>query len=53
MRYYEYIAEYWDEIDSKEASAHGVVYGEDYAEAMKNIEKYYGDTIITIKSSST
>ena len=41
---------YWDEINEKEANDHGIVYGDTYAEASKNIVDYYGEeNVIELK----
>ena len=45
----EYIANVYDEVEIKNDIVHGVTFAENYAEAMKNIETYYGDNIIDVK----
>lgn len=41
---------YWDEVDNKNENDHGIVYGDTYAEASKNIVDYYGEeNIIELK----
>jgi len=45
----EYEAHVWNEIFKKEEIVHGITFGEDFADAMYNIEHYYGDDIISIK----
>lgn len=41
---------YWDEVDNKNENDHGIVYGDTYAEASKNIIDYYGEeNIIELK----
>lgn len=45
-----YEVTYWNEINDKEESDHGIVYGDTYAEASKNIVDYYGeDNVIELK----
>lgn len=40
---YAYEITYWDEVDHKQLNDHGIVYGEDYAHASKNVANYYGE----------
>ena len=45
-----YEVSYWDEINDKEENDHGIVYGNTYAEANKNVVYYYGeDNVIELK----
>lgn len=44
--FFEYKAIFWDE--TTEETELGVTYASSYAEAMKNIEDYYGETIVKI-----
>ena len=43
--YFEYTVEYFDEIDSEACVERGVVYADSYAEAVRLVESFYGDTI--------
>ena len=45
-----YKVNYWDELKDNYPKVCGVTFAENYAEAMKNIESYYGDTITEIES---
>ncbi len=45
----EYKVAIWDDDVEKVEKRHGVTFAENYAEAMANIEQYYGDTIIDVK----
>lgn len=45
----EYEAMVWNEDEDKSEILHGITFGESYTNAMSNIEKYYGDEIISIK----
>lgn len=40
---YAYEITYWDEVENKELNDHGIAYGEDYANASKNVADYYGE----------
>lgn len=40
---------FFDEIDNKKVNATGVVYSDTYANAVAELEKYYGTTIDHIK----
>lgn len=39
---------YWNEIDGKERAAKGITCGENYSEAMKNLEHEFGECITRI-----
>ena len=43
---YEYSARVWNEIEKEEEECHGVTFGTSYADAVKKLENYYGDTLI-------
>ena len=48
----EYEARVWNECKGQhgeEEVIHGITFGEGYVEAMENIEKWYGDELISIK----
>lgn len=48
----EYEVTIYDEYSKKENKKeviHGIAFGESYAEAMENIEKYYGEEIVDVK----
>lgn len=45
----EYEIKIYDEIDEKKEIIHGITFAENFTEAMSNIEKEYGETIIDIK----
>ena len=45
----EYEVHSWNEVADKEDIVHGITFGENYSDAMYNIEKYYGDTLISVK----
>ena len=45
-----YKVNYWDELKDNYPKVCGVTFAENYTEAMKNIESYYGDTITEIES---
>lgn len=44
----EYEINMWDEFVGKSKTVYGVTLAKSYTEAMNNIEKYYGDSIIEI-----
>lgn len=44
----EYKINMWDEFVGKSKTVYGVTLAKSYTEAMDNIEKYYGDSIIEI-----
>ena len=44
--FFEYKVIFWN--DTKEDVELGVTYGETYTEVMKNIEDYYGETLIKV-----
>lgn len=46
--FFEFALTYWSEIDGKERAAKGITCGENYAEAMKNLEHEFGDCITRI-----
>lgn len=49
---FEYEVQVYDEFSEKVNKyevIHGITFANTYAEAMENIESYYGDTIIDIK----
>ena len=49
---FEYEVQVYDEFSekvNKYETIHGITFADTYTEAMKNIESYYGDTIIDIK----
>ena len=50
MSPFEYVINYWCDIDEKEKKAHGVTFANSYSDAMTNIEDYYGDCIIDVLS---
>ena len=45
---FEFVVRYWNDVDSKEDVGFGVVSGTSYTEAVKNLEEYYGETLISI-----
>ena len=46
----EYKIKIWDEIDEKERIVYGITIAENYADGIKKIESYYGDTIIEMRT---
>lgn len=48
---FQYKVKYYDEINSKEQEARGIVYGKDFVKAVTEIQQYYGeDTLCEIYS---
>ena len=45
----EYEAIIWNDDSRKYDKIHGITFGENYTQAMQNIEKYYGTDIVSIK----
>lgn len=43
-----YSALIWNSINNKSERVTGITFGENYADAMKNIEAYYGDDIVRV-----
>lgn len=41
----EYEVRYWNDVDEKMCTVHGVTMTESFTEAMQNIEDYYGDEL--------
>ena len=48
--YYEYIIKIWNAADSEEEICSGVVPAENIIEAVNDINNYYGDELIEIKT---
>lgn len=46
--FFKFALTYWSEVDSIERAAKGIVCGESYTEAMKNLEREFGDCITRI-----
>jgi hypothetical protein len=47
--FFEYICEFWNEIDGKMDTVFGITYADSFTNAMNQIEKYYGHTIESVK----
>lgn len=45
-----YKVNYFDEFNTTYPKVCGITFAEDYTQAMKNIESWYGDTIVEIES---
>lgn len=43
----EFKVKFWDDIAGKEETSHGVTIAENWAEAMTNIESYFGSDLIS------
>lgn len=41
--YFEYVCKFWDEEENKMITRSGVVFSYCYADAMAELERYYGD----------
>lgn len=41
----EYEARFWDEIDGKMVTVHGVTMAESFTDAMEKVEEHYGDEL--------
>ena len=48
--YYEYIIKMWDSIDKKEEIRSGVVPAENFTDAVKDLNDYYGDELMEIRT---
>ena len=46
--FFKFALTYWSEVDNKERAAKGITCGENYVEAMKNLEHEFGDYITRI-----
>lgn len=46
--FFKFALTYWSEVDSTERAAKGITCGENYTEAMKNLEHEFGDCITRI-----
>lgn len=52
--FYEYKVKVWNDVSDKEEILYGVVYGEDFSEAVDKLNRYYGkDNIIALSLAST
>jgi hypothetical protein len=47
--FFEYVCEFWDEVDKKMNVAYGLTYADSFTNAMYQIEAYYGKNIENIK----
>ena len=43
-----YKVHYWNEFKGQEYIATGITFGENFSDAVKMIEKYYGDSLMSI-----
>lgn len=48
MNFFRYKIVYYNEIEDKSITVYGITFGENYTEAMKNIEESYGDTLESV-----
>lgn len=46
--FFKFALTYWSEVDNRERAAKGITCGENYTEAMKNLEHEFGDGITRI-----
>lgn len=46
--FFKFALTYWSEVDNREMAAKGITCGENYTEAMKNLEHEFGDCITRI-----
>ena len=49
MGFFVYRAFFYDELEEVQRTSNGLVYAENFAEAMSKIEKYFGDILINVR----
>ena len=47
--WWQYVIEYWDECECKERTVSGLTFGETIIDAVKNLDAYYGNSLLNIK----
>lgn len=50
--FYIYNVQYWDDLEEKEATANGIVYGKNYGNAIEKVMKDYGEEcVLSVKAT--